>query len=105
MLTERSLIHSRLQAVVRKRNEVACEIYDLLKSRIIPKRKSSRTGRAPTRMKYEEKIKFVMRSIEEQLARLYYRPAPKLTKFNLEEQKAFFQREDVQNHFLEEMPK
>ena len=41
-------------------------------------------------MKYEEKIKFVMRVIEEQLAFMYGRTPEKLTKFNIDEQKNFF---------------
>ena len=46
-----------------------------------------------------------MRSIEEQLARMYGRTAAKMMKFNIEEQRMFFKRSDVRDHFLEEMPK
>jgi ribosomal protein L17 len=33
-------------------NPLAEDLFNLLKERITPKRKASRTGRAPTRMKY-----------------------------------------------------
>ena len=56
-------------------------------------------------MKYEEKIKFIMRSLELNLARLYNRPAQKMLRFNIQEQQEFFKREEVHRHFKEEMPK
>lgn len=49
---------------------LALEVFEVLRARIIPKRKSSRTGRAPTRMKYEEKVKFIMRSVEYKIANI-----------------------------------
>ena len=88
--TEKSLYYMRIALSVKQNFPIAAEVFELLKSRIIPKRKTSRTGRAPTRMKYEEKIKFVMRVIEEQLAFMYGRTPEKLTKFNIDEQKNFF---------------
>lgn len=59
----------------------------------------------PTRMKAQEKIKFIMRCLQNNLAKIYNRPAAKLTIFNVQEQKAFFNREDVRKHFLEEIPR
>jgi hypothetical protein len=55
-------------------------------------------------MKYEEKVKFVMRSLEYRIAEIQKRPPRKIIKFNIEEQREFFQREDVIQHFQEQMP-
>jgi hypothetical protein len=38
-------------------------------------------------MKYEEKVKFVMRSLEYKIADIQKRPAQRIIKFNIEEQR------------------
>ena len=45
-----------------------------------------------------------MRTLEEKLAKIHGRPVQKMNKFNLAEQKAYFDREDVRIYFMEHMP-
>lgn len=51
--SELLLSKCQLSPEVTKVNPLASEMFEVLKERITPKRKTSRTGRPPTRMKYE----------------------------------------------------
>lgn len=83
--------------------QLAYDIFDYLKDKLVVRRYSE-GGKYPNRMKYEEKVKFLMRAFDHRRAPPPAASAPKRReKFNRQKQLEFFTRPEVREHFLEEI--
>jgi hypothetical protein len=82
--------------------KLAYEIFDYLKDKLIVRRYSE-GGKYPNRMKYEEKVKFLMRAFDHRRGSFSTEAPKRKEKFNRQKQLEFFTRPEVREHFLEEI--
>lgn len=83
--------------------KLAYDIFEYLKDKLVVRRYSE-GGKYPNRMKYEEKVKFLMRAFDHRRGSSVVTEEPKRKeKFNRQKQLEFFTRPEVREHFLEEI--
>lgn len=82
--------------------KIAIDIFQYLKDKLIVRRYSE-GGKYPNRMKYQEKVKFLIRAFDHRRGSVPSDCPKRKEKFNRQKQLEFFTRPEVKEHFMEEI--